>query len=435
MHLIKAPFLPIAVAILLLGFAATPLRAQKIRGSLGTRIIPNSSIERPEDAGGVRAHTNVEASGPAGRPPMPALGIAAPSLFFPGAYFETPASLACVYKLAKATTGCNPDTVTATATGGSGAIGIVDAYDDPDAASDLATFSTDFGLPAPHFQVIYAAAGTSTETSTPPPQDPSGGWELEESVDIEMAHAMAPKAQIFLIEANSSGSGDLNPAVTLASNLVSAIGPGEVSMSWGYGEFNGENSWDSFFTTPNIVYFNSAGDAAGVYYPSASPNVVSVGGSTISRNATTGNFELETGWYSTGGGPSAYEPIPSFQSAISSIVGTQRGTPDVAFDADGRSGVWILDSIPINGQGGPGTFWIASGTSVSAPAIAGIVNSAGHKYASSADELTEIYSFLTTKVGFTDLKQGACGSYAGYLVGPGWDFCTGVGSDAGKTGK
>jgi len=163
--------------------------------------------------------------------------------------------------------------------------------------------------------------------------------------------------------------------------------------------------------------------------------VVSVGGSTISRNPTTGNFELETGWYSTGGGPSVYEPIPSFQSAISSIVGTQRGTPDVAFDADGRSGVWILDSIKINGQGGPGTFWIDSGTSVSAPAIAGIVNSAGHKYASSAAELTQIYSSLTSKVGFTDLKQGACGPYAGYLAGTGWDFCTGVGSDFGESGK
>jgi kumamolisin len=339
-------------------------QAQTARGSLGTIIIPKSSVEHPEDRG-VRAHTNVEVEIPPGPPPI--VGSMQPSIFTPGGFFETPASLACVYGQAKRVTGCNPNTVTAVASGGSGAIGIVDAYDDPDAASDLATFSSDFGLPAANFEVVYAAPGSSTQTSIPPPQDPSGGWELEESVDIEMAHAMAPKAKIILVEANSSGSGDLNPAVTLASDLVAAIGNGEVSMSWGFSEFNGENNWDSFFTTPNIVYFNAAGDGAGVYYPSASPNVVSVGGTTLSRNPVSGNLELQSGWYSTGGGPSAFEPIPDFQSGVANVVGTQRGTPDVALIADGRSGVWILDSIPINGQGGPGTFWIASGTSVSTP--------------------------------------------------------------------
>jgi kumamolisin len=195
-------------------------QAQTARGSLGTIIIPKSSVEHPEDRG-VRAHTNVEVEIPPGPPPI--VGSMQPSIFTPGGFFETPASLACVYGQAKRVTGCNPNTVTAVASGGSGAIGIVDAYDDPDAASDLATFSSDFGLPAANFEVVYAAPGSSTQTSIPPPQDPSGGWELEESVDIEMAHAMAPKAKIILVEANSSGSGDLNPAVTLASDLVGLL--------------------------------------------------------------------------------------------------------------------------------------------------------------------------------------------------------------------
>jgi kumamolisin len=152
----------------------------------------------------------------------------------PGGYFETPASLTCVYKQVKVVTGCSPAVVTAVSTHGSRAIAIVDAYDDPNAASDLAAYSTGFGLPKPtaaNFEVVYATPGGSTQTSTPPPQDSPGGWEIEESVDIEMAHAMAPKAKIYLVEANSSGTGDLLPAVILASNLVAAAGGGEVTMS------------------------------------------------------------------------------------------------------------------------------------------------------------------------------------------------------------
>jgi kumamolisin len=163
----------------------------------GTVIVPASSIERPEDAG-IRAHTNVQIFIPRG-------GASISPQATPGGFFETPASLACVYKLVKATTGCNPTVATAIPAGGVGAIAIVDAYDDPNAKSDLAAFATEFGLPKANFQVVYAAPGSSTATSTPPPQDPTGGWEFEESVDIEMAHAMAPKAKIILVEANSSG--------------------------------------------------------------------------------------------------------------------------------------------------------------------------------------------------------------------------------------
>ena len=319
----------------------------------------------------------------------------------PGGFFETPVSLACVYKMVTAAKTCNPSTTTAVAHGGVGAIALVDAYDDPNAANDLAAFSTEFGLPAANFQVVYAAPGSSTATNTPPPQDSSGGWEFEESVDIEMAHAMAPHAKIFLVEANSSGSGDLLPAVTLASNLVAAAGGGEVSMSWGFGDFAGENGFDGYFTMAGVVYFGSSGDLAGIGYPCTSPNAVCVGGTTISRNATTGNFEYESAWPDTGGGPSPNESRPSYQDGISSIVGSQRGTPDLAFVGDGRTPVWIYDTFPINGQSA--TWWLASGTSVSAPGMAGIVNWAGHLYASSNAELTEVYSQIGVTTDFTDM--------------------------------
>jgi subtilase family serine protease len=407
-----------------LGFAH-PLFPQWHTGG-GTLVAPQSSIARPGDLG-KRALTFVYIFVPDGGLPMKPDNT-------PGGFFETPASLACVYKLVTAAKTCNPSTATAVSHGGVGAIALVDAYDDPNAASDLAAFSTEFGLPAANFQVVYAAPGSSTATNTPPPQDPSGGWEFEESVDIEMAHAMAPHAKIYLVEANSSGSGDLMPAITLASNLVVAAGGGDVSMSWGFGDFAGESGYDGYFTaTTGVVYFSSSGDSAGISYPCTSPDVVCVGGTTISRNATTGNFESESAWPDTGGGPSPNEAIPSYQSGVSSIVGTQRGTPDVAFVGDGRTPVWIYDTIPIGGQAG--TWWLGSGTSVSAPGMAGIVNWAGHLYPSSNAELTEIYSQIGVATEFADIVSGNCGNYAGYLAKKGWDFCTGVGVNVGKNGK
>jgi len=395
----------------------------------GRIVVPRSSVERAEDRG-VRAHTNVELFFPTNGLPMTAANT-------PGGYFETPASLACVYRQVKiASASCNPTVVTAVSKHGSRAIALVEAFDDPNATSDLASYSAEFGLPAPsatNFQVIYAAPGSSTQTGTPPPQDPSGGWEVETALDIEMAHAMAPHAKLYLVEANSNGSGDLFPAVILASNLVAAAGGGEVSMSWGFGDFAGENGFDPNFTTNGVVYFSSAGDSAGLNYPSTSPNVISAGGTTISRNPATGDFELESAWPNTGGGATLNESRPSYQDGIATIVGTQRGTPDLAFVADGRTGVWIYDSFPVNGQAG--TWYIASGTSVSTPGLAGLVNAAGGFAASTNAELTKVYGNLGSKTDFRDIVNGDCGPWAGYLAQKGWDFCTGVGSVTGTAGK
>jgi subtilase family serine protease len=394
----------------------------------GTLFTPQSSLELPQNRGH-RAHTDIELFIPSGALPMGTANT-------PGGYFETPASLACVYHQVKVTTGCNPTTATAVSTAGGGAIAIVDAYDDPNATSDLASYSSEFGLPAPsakNFAVIYATPGGSTQTSTPPPQDSSGGWESEESLDIEMAHAMAPKAKVYLVEANSNGSGDLFPAVTLASTLVAAAGGGEVSMSWGFGDFSGETSYDSYFTTSGVVYFGAAGDSAGLNYPSTSPYVVSAGGTTLSRNPDTGDFEKESGWPSTGGGTTPNEPRPAWQDAIESIVGSGRGTPDMGFVADGRTGVWMYDSNPINGVTGP--WWITSGTSVSTPGLAGLVNAAGRNYGSTTAELTTVYGNLGITNDFNDIAAANCGPYAGYQSVKGWDFCTGVGSVKGKAGK
>ena len=194
-------------------------------------------------------------------------------------------------------------------------------------------------------------------------------------------------------------------------------------MSWGSSEFYGESSFDKSFTTPGVVYLASSGDSPGVIWPSASPNVVSVGGTALSRNPTTGNFQAELAWQQTGGGPSAYEARPAYQSSVTGTVGAKRGTPDVSAVADPTTGVWVY-------QGGH--WYIVGGTSVAAPVWAGIVNSAGHFYGSSAAELATIYGSST---GITNLTNGDCGPNEGYLaLGP-WSFCTGHGSPNGKTSK
>lgn len=341
----------------------------------------------------------------------------------PGYFFETPASIACIYQLVENTVhGCNPNVTTANPLGGGRAIALVDAFDDPSAAADLAEFSAQFGLPAPDLTVVYAQG-------TEPDIDPTGGWEIEEALDTEWAHAMAPAAKIFLVEAKTNSFKNLFAAVQVASNLVAAAGGGEVSMSWGGGEFSAETTDDAIFTTPGVVYFASTGDSPGVEYPSASPNVVAAGGTSISRNSTTGNFILESTWQDAGGGPSQVESRPAFQNGVAYIVGSVRGTPDLSFDANPNTGVWVFNDNPVLGDG----WFVVGGTSVASPSLAGIANAAGHFRKSSMAENTELYSDAPRR--FNDIEFGNCGLYISDFAQRGYDFCTGNGSVKGLRGK
>jgi len=397
----------------------------------GTIITPSSSIEKPGDIG-QRAHTNfvlfvpADATSAASDSPVHPFQFANPQAGgppFTGYLIEAPGSVACIYKLTKAVAGCNPNTATTVPTGGSKAIAIVDAYHNPDAASDLASFSTQFGLPAATFQVVYQ--GTSA-----PPEDPTGGWEIEESLDVQWAHAMAPNAKIYLVECNSNSFSDLLAGVAKASSLVSAAGGGEVSMSWGGSEFTGENSYDSDFTTSNVVYFAATGDAPGTIYPSVSPNVVAVGGTSFRRSPTSPYaFKSEAAWSETGGGPSEIEARPSYQASIASKVGSVRGVPDVAALADPDNSVWVLD----NEYPGGGGWFSVGGTSLATPTWAGIVNAAGSFAKSTNAELTTLYGDKATD--FKNTTYGFCGPYNWYSASTGWDFCTGNGSPVGYTGK
>ncbi|MGC1371284.1 MAG: S53 family peptidase [Candidatus Sulfotelmatobacter sp.] len=387
-----------AAFVCLFSLSSSPAFAQSVESVYnGHKIfIPQSSIPQPG-----RHHTNyfyVDSDKPS--PAGPPSGV------------ETPGSVACVYELVAGPAGCPVATSTAVPTGGIGAIAIVDAGYYPSAAKDLGTFSDYYGIPRADLTITWPG------TTRPPTY---GGWLLEEALDIEWAHAMAPHAKLFLVVSTLEETDPTWEAVQLAGKLVAENGGGVVSMSWGDPEGPAETGSDKYFTQPGVVYFAASGDSGiGVsIYPGASPNVVSVGGTSFNRNAS-GDFVSEV--YGGGGGDiSHYEPIPSYQSGIASIVGTHRGYPDVASD---------FCCAPVYLEGG---WYSVGGTSWASPTFAGIVNAAGNREKSTVDELTWMYSELANQTeyseDFYDITQGSSKCKVG------WDECAGIGSPRTYVGK
>lgn len=251
-------------------------------------------------------------------------------------------------------------------TAGSGkTIAIVDAYDDPTAESDLNVFSSQYGLPACTtangcFTKVNQKGGTAY-----PRKD--AGWALEISLDVQWAHAIAPGAKILLVEASSNSFSNL-----LAAEDYAKAHAQYVSNSWGASEFSSETGYDSHFAQSGVSFFVSSGDAGlPAEYPSASRNVISVGGTTLKLDANK-NLVSETGWSSGGGGCSAYESATAGQSAFGGYAqvgcGGKRATPDVSLDADPASGVSVYDSTRYQGQSG---WFQVGGTSASSPMWAG----------------------------------------------------------------
>ena len=363
---------------------------------------------RAQDLSTMRAHLPLHILAPAG---------ARPALLPQGT--ETPGSIACVYQLVTQTRGC-PITSKALPIGGIGAIALVDAFDNPDAVTDLQVFAKHFGIKYKFFEQVYA-------TGTQPPID--YGWAVEEALDIEMAAAMAPNAKIYLVEAASDSLSDLYVAEQVAADLVVKAGGGVVSNSWQGGEYQGElQDEQTYFSRPNVVYFASSGDTGFTGVPAVFANVVGVGGTLIGR-LPAGDFAAEMYWYPYGGGGlSQFEPRPAYQNIIKGIVGSQRGVPDLAAVA---TNVAMYDHL--NG----GWFSVA-GTSISSPLLAGIVSSAASKAGSTQAELTQIYKDYGNKkmrtAEFRDITYPDLGG-GGADCEVGWDFCAGVGTPLGYQGK
>jgi hypothetical protein len=298
-------------------------------------------------------------------------------------------------------------------------IAIIDAYSDPKIWSDLATFDTAYGLQAPPSFTVVQQVYNIGPFVLRPPNNPS--WATEISLDVEWAHALAPGANIMLLEAYSPSYANLFSAIDYARSqkAVSVI-----SMSWGSGEFSGETSYDSHFTTPNghtgISFVASTGDSGSPGgYPAYAPNVVAAGGTSLTLDAS-GNWVNETGWSGSGGGISQYESEPSYQQGVQQTG--KRSIPDVAWDANPNTGVAVYDS---DGAAG----WIQiGGTSVSAPSWAALLAIADQErvaagFGTLANAPADLYSLAASD--FHDITSGSNGAFS---AGVGYDMVTGLGS-------
>jgi hypothetical protein len=317
-------------------------------------------------------------------------------------------------------------------------IAIIDAYHNPSISHDLATFSTQFGLP--QFNSGFGAPTFSQATPQGLPQTDSG-WAGEAALDTEWAHAVAPRANLLLVEAASASLTDLLGAVQYAAQQPGVVA---VSMSWGTGEFAGETAYDSVFTTPaghvggsglpgGITFVASSGDNGAWYgaeWPAASQNVVSVGGTTLT--VAGGSYASESAWSShgpwsagSGGGISQYESEPAYQAGVQQTGA--RTTPDVAYNASPSSGYSVYDQTN-------GGWLVAGGTSAGAPQWAGLVAVADQARAlngqGSLDGASQTLPALYQLGGTSSATyyHGVTGGSNGYQAGPGYNLVTGLGS-------
>jgi subtilase family serine protease len=309
-----------------------------------------------------------------------------------------------------------------TATGAGQTIAIIIGGLDPYIFNDLAAFDQTFALPAPpSFQSWYFPGAQYNE---------SADSIAETSLDVEWAHVVAPGANIMLVQAASMNGPDLMNAVNWARYQP---GVSVVSMSWGGPESSDVHQWDSIFTTPaghtGVTFVASSGDSGawtdpqktqvGVSWPASNPNVLSVGGTTLFLTSK-GKYQRELAWSNSGGGYSQLYAEPSYQYGVQHSG--LRTVPDVAYDADPRSGVPIYDSLA-------GGWTVLGGTSAGAPQWAGLIAEIDQGRALAglspldgpSQTLPAIYAYSSA---FRDITSGS----NGYSARRGYDLVTGLGS-------
>jgi subtilase family serine protease len=317
-----------------------------------------------------------------------------------------PADLLAAYKLAS--------------TGGAGqTIGIVDAYDDGNAESDLAVYRKQFGLSACTtangcFRKVNQSGGTSYPRG-------DAGWAEEISLDLDMASAICPNCKILLVEASSNSFANLAAAEDEAAKL----GANVISNSYGGGEYSGEVSDQSHFNHPGVAITVSSGDGGyGVEFPAASQYVTAVGGTTLKRDASARGFS-ETVWSGAGSGCSAYIAKPSWQADTGC---SRRTVADVSAVADPNTGVAVYDTYRLH----PGGWLVFGGTSVSAPIIGGVYALAGNAGSTTYGSFS--YSHLSSLFDIISGSNGACGGSYLCTAGSGFDGPTGNGTPNGTGG-
>ncbi len=311
--------------------------------------------------------------------------------------------------------------------GNGNVVAIVEAYDDPNAESDLAMYRSKEKLPACTtangcFEKVNQTGQTSNYPSTN-----GGSWAGETALDTQMVSAICPLCHILLVEANSSGFGDL----TAAEDEAATLGAHVISNSWGSGEFDGETSYDTSLDHPGVDITYSSGDGSyqgGVQYPSASPYVTSVGGTQL-KPATNARAWKETAWVTKGSTPptqgsgsgcSSFEPKPTWQSDAGC---SNRMTADVS--AVAANVIFYQSYATARG------WYFGFGTSVSSPIIAGMYGLANNQPTFTVAASAAYAAPSTDLFDIVKGSEGTCTPTYFCQAGPGYDGPTGLGTPDG----
>jgi subtilase family serine protease len=301
-------------------------------------------------------------------------------------------------------------------------IAIVDAYDDPTAEADLATYRSTYGLPACTtangcFRKVDQNGGTAY-----PRKD--AGWALEISLDLDMASAICPNCHILLVEAKSNSFANLGAA----ENRAAAMGANVISNSWG-GSDASDSSYGSYFNHPGVAITVSSGDSGyGAEYPASSHYVTAVGGTTLKAGGGARGW-TETAWSGAGSGCSSYNAALSGAASFNTGCST-RAEADVSAVADPNTGVAVYDTTAYQGRSG---WWVVGGTSASAPIIAGVYALAGNE-ASIDNNYPYTHWSSANFYDITSGSNGSCPTSQWCNARTGWDGPTGLGTPNGTGG-
>ena len=303
-----------------------------------------------------------------------------------------------------------------TSNGTTTTVAIVDAYGYPNAESDLATYRSQYGLPACTtangcFKKVNQTGGTlAPRTNT--------GWDQEQALDLDMVSSMCPSCHILLVQATSSSYVNLGTAVNTA-----AATPGVTVISNSYGgSESGTTSYASYYNHPGKAITVSTGDSGyGVQFPASAPTVIAVGGTHLVRSSG-GRGWTETAWTSGGSGCSTVYAKPSFQH---DALCTMRMEADVSAIGDPNTGVAVYGP----GSGGRSQWMVFGGTSVAAPLIGGIYGNTGH----TPSDASGIYANAASLNDVTSGSNGSCGGTYFCTAQAGYDGPTGNGTPNGTT--
>lgn len=387
-----------AVAVMFAVSSITPASAQNMRVEHSGRVYHVAVCAHGNPVGTARCHAHVVTDSKGN--PVVGKPDGAPRNVTPSGY--SPAYLQSAYGLTNASAANTSKT-----------IAIVDAYGYPNAASDLAHYRSQYGLPpctvaSGCLKIVNQNGGSTLPRS-------NTGWAQEQALDLDMASAICPHCNILLVEANSANFNDLVAGVDTAASAPFVVA---ISNSYGGSEYSAETTDQSHYNNPvvhqNIAVTVSSGDSGyGVQFPAAAEYVTAVGGTTLKSSG-------ETAWSGAGSGCSAYIAKPANQTDTGC---SNRTVADVSAVADPNTGVAVYGP----GFGGRSQWLVFGGTSVASPLIAGV-------YAVSGG-FVPLGNTYGSGGGLNDITSGSNGNCGSYLctAGPGYDGPTGVGTPRGTT--